>query len=207
MEVEMLMPAHYRTAHHLQRSHFSSHPESRSMSRRKALVALDRCGQKLIMDISLTPIASQGRPCVLVGLYDACGRRRTEEVLRGCEVRLARMMNDMVEHRTEERRLRQRRGDTDTLLSQQVALQTVTAIAHELNQPMAAVSAYSEVALHEAAGLVVPEKLRHALHACVEQAQLAGQALNLLHEFMHKGYVLKEQMGINELVQVAMAAA
>lgn len=47
-----------------------------------------------------------------------------------------------------EARFLEQRDDRNFLLQQHIALQTASAIAHEINQPLTAISAYSEVALH-----------------------------------------------------------
>ncbi len=207
LQVEMLIVERDRSGYLHYRRDFSSQPEQLPISHEKELVALCRDGREIPVDISLRRLHAQGLPCNLITLYDASGRRKAEDALRISEERLLGIMQDMTEHRASERRLRDRRSERESLLSQQVAIQTATAIAHELNQPLAAVSAYSEVALHELANFDCPEKLRRALHGCAEQAQRAGQALHELLEFLQKGDVVAAPMDINESVRDAIAFA
>lgn len=121
----------------------------------------------------------------------------------GQAVRIVGVMQDITEQKLAENRLREQRVAMETLLKRQVAAQTASAIAHELNQPLAALSAYSEVALHELEGIVAPEKLARALSGCVEQAHRAGSKLHELMEFLHQGDQVPEPMDLAETVREA----
>lgn len=125
----------------------------------------------------------------------------------GRAVRFVGVMQDITRQRFIERKLQEQRFETETLLKRQIAAQTASAIAHELNQPLAAVSAYSEVAMRELAKLECPEKLSHALSCCVEQAQHAGQTLHELLDFLQKGDLVTEAIDINGIVRDAIAIA
>lgn len=120
-------------------------------------------------------------------------------------VRIVGVMQDITDKKLIESRLREQRTGMESLLKRQVAAQTASAIAHELNQPLAALSAYSEVALHELGKIEVPEKLSRALHRCVEQAQRAGKTLHELLEFLQRGELLPETLDIRETIMEAVA--
>lgn len=123
----------------------------------------------------------------------------------GKAMRIVGVMQDVTEQKSIENKLREQRVDMEALLKRQVAAQTASAIAHELNQPLAALSAYSEVALREIGGMDCPEKLHRALVRCVEQAQRAGKTLHELLEFLHRGDLVPEQLDIGETVMEAIA--
>ncbi|PSJ15769.1 sensor histidine kinase, partial [Nitrosomonas supralitoralis] len=75
------------------------------------------------------------------------------------------------------------------------------AIAHELNQPLAAMSAYSEVALHAIFNDGLQSgQLKRALEGCVEQAQRAGRSLHELLAFLQKSELVTERLNLNELI-------
>lgn len=313
LSIENLMPARYRAVHLQYRAAFSSQPAKRPMSSGQALFALNRDGQELPVNISLSPFKAQGRLYVLVTLYDASRHRQAEDALRlseerlqlakraagfgifdrdltkntlhwdersrelwgldpeeavtyekfvegihpedraarqaaidraldpasngeyradfrvirrndgvsswvattgrvffesGRAVRLVGVMRDITEHKVIERRLRERRAERESLLGQQVAVQTASAIAHELNQPLAAISAYGEVAL-QALGrdAVSSETLNRALKGCVDQAQRAGQSLHELLNFLHKGELVTAPIDLNGIVHEALSIA
>ena len=84
----------------------------------------------------------------------------------------------------------------------QVASQTAAAIAHDLNQPLNAVAAYSAAALQMLrAGNPQPEKLEHAIESSAQQAQRAGRVVRELLEFMNSGDLQTEAVNLNELVR------
>jgi len=122
----------------------------------------------------------------------------------GRAVRIVGVMQDVTEQKQIDSRLREQRAAMELLMKRQVASQTASAIAHELNQPLAALSAYSEVALHELANIECPEKLSRALNRCVEQAHRAGKTLHELMEFLQRGDLVVEAIDLNETVVEAV---
>ena len=95
--------------------------------------------------------------------------------------------------------------ERESLLQQQVAFQTASAIAHELNQPLFAIAANSEAALRMLKdGNPQPEKLITALDANARQAQRAGQSTRHLLEFLNESNIATEALNINEEVVAAL---
>lgn len=126
----------------------------------------------------------------------------------GRAIRLVGVVRDVTEHKVFEKKLQEQRAETETLFKQQVAAQTVSAIAHELNQPLAAVSAYSEVALHALQTDTVDSvNLKKALEGCVKQAHRAGQSLHELLAFLQKGELITERFNLNDIVKEALDIA
>ncbi|MGZ8955198.1 MAG: PAS domain S-box protein, partial [Methylovulum sp.] len=84
--------------------------------------------------------------------------------------------------------LSDRRDQMEQEFRLHVASQTVAAIAHELNQPLAAISVYAEVALTLLkTGNQNPQKLSHVMENCALQAQRAGEVIRQLMTVLHKG--------------------
>lgn len=116
--------------------------------------------------------------------------------------RLFVFIRDITERKRAESALKSLQEEMEQLTRFQVASQTVAAIAHELNQPLSAVSSYAEAALRLLrAGNPQPEKLTHALEGSAAQAQRAGRVLGELFAFMRKGEIQTEPLDINEVVQ------
>jgi len=133
------------------------------------------------------------------------GRMHFED---GHATRLVGVVRDVTEQKTHEKKLQEQRTESETLFTQQVAARTASAIAHELNQPLAAISAYSEVALHALqTDTADPVKLKRALEGCVEQAQRAGRSLHELLAFLQKGDLITESLDLNDIVKEALAIA
>ena len=123
----------------------------------------------------------------------------------GLAVRLIGTVNDITEHVQLEEEVRARRQAMELLAHQQIASQTAAAIAHEINQPLISVSAYSEAALHMLRdGVKRKDKLKRALEGAVQQAQRAGRALHELLDFLHKGETATESLDLNQVVSEAV---
>ena len=123
----------------------------------------------------------------------------------GQATRLLGVARDITDQKILEKTLQEHRSEMESLFKQQVASQTVSAIAHELNQPLAAISAYSEVALHAFNDAnFSPDKLKHALESCVAQAQRAGNSLHELLAFLQKGELVTARFDLNKAVKEAL---
>ncbi len=135
------------------------------------------------------------------------GRGRTF-FQEGRAIRGIGVVRDASTERQQEREEQERRGEMELLLSRQVATQTAAAIAHELNQPLVSISAYSEAALRMLqSGRMKPDKLAHVLEGAMEQAHRAGRTLHELLDFLHKGEASTELVDINAIIREAIAIA
>ena len=102
----------------------------------------------------------------------------------------------------------ERRNEMETLQKFQVAAQTAAAFAHELNQPLSAISSYCEAALI----MLKPdnpdlEQLRIAIAESEQQALRAGEAIrNMLEALSMKEFPV-EGFDLNEEVREVVAHA
>ena len=120
--------------------------------------------------------------------------------------RLIGVTRDITEQKILQKKLQAQRNETENLIKQQVAARTASAIAHELNQPLAAISAYCEVVLHALlSDSFNSEDLRKALEGCVEQAQRAGRSLHELLAFLQKGELITERLILNDVINEALS--
>lgn len=126
----------------------------------------------------------------------------------GQPVRLLGLMRDITELKAIEHQSHKRHSETESLLKQQIAMHTASAIAHEINQPLAAISAYSEVALHSLQNNHInSESLYRALEGCVTQAQRAGDTLHELMNFLNQRELIVEPADINHLIKASIEIA
>lgn len=124
---------------------------------------------------------------------------------KGRAYRLVGVVRDVTEEKKLQKKLQAQQAETENLVKQQIAACTASAIAHELNQPLAAISAYSEVALQALNNKTVNSNdLRKALQGCVEQAQRAGLSLHELIAFLQKGDIETEPLDLNDIVKEAL---
>jgi PAS domain S-box-containing protein len=102
--------------------------------------------------------------------------------------------------------LNERRNDLEHSFRVTLATQTIAAIAHELNQPLAAISSYADVALRlYQSDKPDSQKLSYVLEACVQQAQRAGEVIRNLFSHLNKIDSVNKLIDINLLVKEAFA--
>lgn len=130
-------------------------------------------------------------------------------LLTGADTRAAHLTGvnlDITERRQAEqaRRARQLESERDT--NAEIASQTVAALAHELNQPLNAVAAYSEAALRLLQGdRFDRDKLAHAVEQSARQAQRAGRVIRELMSFLRGSAIVTEVLDLNEVVRTTLA--
>jgi C4-dicarboxylate-specific signal transduction histidine kinase len=174
----------------------------------------DRATTEATMTCSLFPRADGANQAV----YRVVGRDdgRVRHVMANWKVlfknqrpvRMIGTVRDVSEHKRLKQELQERRGEMELFSKQQIAAQTAAAIAHELNQPLVSVAAYSEAALRMLrAGNKSPERLQRALEGSMEQAQRAGRTLHELLDFLHKGEARAEPLHIGDIVHESIVIA
>lgn len=115
---------------------------------------------------------------------------------------------DVTEQRRAELALNARdaiQAETEHFSQSQAASQTIAALAHELNQPLNAITAYSGVAVRLLrSGRGNPGKLRQALKACAQQAIRAGSTVRELLAFLTPSALDMAPLDLNNLVRSAV---
>jgi C4-dicarboxylate-specific signal transduction histidine kinase len=110
---------------------------------------------------------------------------------------------------TEERRAREliaKHRDAAHRTARLIALgEFASAVAHELNQPLAAIATYNHSCMRMLqAGKADPDQLLQAMHICRDQAKRAGRIIQRLRGLLrHPGPALAEQ-DLNELVAAVL---
>ncbi|MFA6920900.1 MAG: PAS domain S-box protein [Gallionella sp.] len=115
---------------------------------------------------------------------------------------------DMTSQKIMEMEVSKRRNEMEYLQKKYLAAQTAAAIAHELNQPLLAISAYSEAALM----LMKTEKpdlgkIYKAVEGSERQSHRAGQAIRKLLEFLSIKELSTEAFDLNEEIHSILNAA
>lgn len=122
--------------------------------------------------------------------------------------RIVGIVRDITQRKQREKMLQQHRNETEALFKQQVAMLTASAIAHELNSPLTAISAYSEVALHTLEEMPSNcSPAQDAMKSCFEQAQLAGHKLYELLNFLQNNTAESEILDLNQVIEDALLLA
>ena len=81
-KIEMLVPDRQRGQHHLHREHFHQQPKIRRMGSGLDLLGRRRDGSEFSVEISLSPVTTNGETMVLSVIRDISDRKRVEEELR-----------------------------------------------------------------------------------------------------------------------------
>lgn len=116
-------------------------------------------------------------------------------------------LRDLGERKRAEAALQTWNDEMERLMRFHVARQTIAAIAHELNQPLVAISSYTEAALRLLrAGNPQPDRLLHALEQSAAQAQRAGGVARELLTYLSQEEAGTEPVDLNALVCKVMGA-
>lgn len=108
-------------------------------------------------------------------------------------------VRDITERKRLEKEILERRNEMAKLQALQIAAQTATAIAHELNQPLMAIASYNETALI----LLKTEKpnleiVRKTIEGSERQAHRAGDSIRELLEFLSMKEFSTEAFDLNK---------
>ncbi|MEF8728151.1 MAG: PAS domain S-box protein [Accumulibacter sp.] len=144
-----------------------------------AEVEINRCdGTPLPVDGVSAAIEYQGRRAVHVMMRDAMPRKQAEALVR------------------------QHREEMERTLALQVAHQTVAGIAHELNQPLNAITTLAEAARQQLhGGNPLPVPLASALEGIAHGAQRAGCVVHELMGFLRRAERTPEAFDLAALLQ------
>jgi two-component system CheB/CheR fusion protein len=109
---------------------------------------------------------------------------------------------DITERRGAEEEVRLRQSELAHLHRVYTAGELVTILAHEINQPLAAIASYSEASLQRLRqGEAVPDALIHDLEQTALQAQRAGRTIRELRSFLAKGEAGDARSDLNAAVR------
>ncbi len=112
------------------------------------------------------------------------------------------VMEDITHRKNLEEKSEEHGRQMDALMKEQLIAQTAAALAHELNQPLEAIAAYSEVALRAMqAESGWSEQMQRAVLGCNLQAQRAGQVLHDLIGQLRTESNDKQFFDLNALVR------
>ena len=115
---------------------------------------------------------------------------------------------DTTEQKHREKEAMGWRNEMAELRKMQIAAQTATAIAHELNQPLLAIATYSEAVLKLLnAGKPEFGKIVKAINSCEQQAQRAGKTIHELLDFLSLKEIPVEAFDLNKTINDVVRAA
>ncbi len=117
---------------------------------------------------------------------------------------------DITEHRSAEEQVRLHQAELAHVARLSTMGEMATGLAHEINQPLAAIASYSDACLRMInSGNVNNDKLLNALKQTSAQSKRAGDIIRRIRDFVRKQESQKTLVNVNDIVQdtVEFAAA
>ncbi|MGH6736690.1 MAG: sensor histidine kinase [Methyloceanibacter sp.] len=183
--VSMLMPSPYREEHDRYISRYLTTGEKRIIGIDRVVTGQRADGSTFPMKLEVGEMRSGERRFFTGFVSDLTERQQTAHQLQELQTELAR-------------------------LSRLTAMgEMASTLAHELNQPLSAISNYLQGCGRLLEGIDHPNapKVRDALGETTKQTLRAGQIIRQLREFVARGETEKQAENINKLVEEASALA
>ena len=182
--VNILMPAPYRAAHDGYIERYLRTGERRIIGIGRVVTGRRKDGETFPMELQ-------------VGEFTFAGRRYFTGFAR-----------DLTERQGAERRIQDLQAELLHASRLSVMGQMASTMAHELNQPLTAVTNYLEAGRQLlATGAGGPERINEMMEKAIAQAQRAGDVIRRLRGFVGKGETERSIQSLNQLVEEALALA
>jgi len=183
--VKILMPAPYRDEHDHYLDRYRTTGERRIIGIGRVVVGLRRDGSTFPMELAVGEMRSGDRRYFTGFIRDLTERQKTE-------ARLQELQSELVH------------------ISRLTAMgEMASTLAHELNQPLSAISNYLKGAQRLLARSTDENStvMRDALEKAADQAMRAGQIIRRLRDFVSRGETERRVESIAKLVEEASALA
>jgi len=173
--LETLIPPRFREAHREYVAHYFAAAVNRPMGVGRDLTGLRRDGSEFAIEVSLSPIVLDEQLLVAAWVHDAQARRKLEAEVRQYQAQLAHVARVAF------------------------ASEMVGGIAHELSQPLAAITGYAEaIQMRLAREPELAAEMATLTEPLTEQAVRAGQIVRSLRDF------IKDQEPVTETVRLGL---
>ena len=176
--VETLIPERFRDRHVGYRKDFHSAPSSRAMGAGRDLFGRRKDGSEFPVEVGLNPIHTTEGLSVLASVIDITARKAAEEEAS-------------------------RRREQVELLGRVSLLGEMTAsLAHELNQPLAAIVNNATAAMqYIEQGKIDPEQLQEILTDVVGDGRRAHDIMRNVRSAIKKGSAIRGRINLNDVVK------
>jgi PAS domain S-box-containing protein len=175
--VDVLVPGRSAGLHASYRANFRAAPEARAMGAGRELFARRKDGTEFPVEVGLSPIQTPQGLLVLANVVDISARLAADEEAR-------------------------RRREQVELLSRVSLLGEMTAsLAHELNQPLAAIMNNAAAAMeYIERGSLDPKQLQEILTDVVADGRRAHDIMRNVRSAIKKGSAIRGRINLNDVV-------
>jgi two-component system sensor kinase FixL len=183
--IDMLMPSPYREAHDGYLERYLATGERRIIGIGRVVVGRRKNGGTFPMELAVGEVSREGHRLFTGFIRDLTDRQQTE-------ARLQELQSELLH------------------VSRLSAMgQMAATLAHELNQPLTAVTNYCQAMRRILAGGAGPDlaRLHEAVELSAEQALRAGQIIRRLRDFVARGETEKRIENVAKMVEEASALA
>ena len=176
--VEILLPERFGTSFESDRANFFIASEARAMGSHAQLFARRKDDSEVPIEISVNSVQTPHGLVVLANVVDVSARLAAEEVAR------------------------RSREQVDLLGRVSLLGEMTASLAHELNQPLAAIvnNATAAMQYHEQ-GRLKPEQLEDILNDVVADGRRAFDVMQNVRNAIKKGAAIRGRINLNDLVQ------
>lgn len=181
--VSRLMPSPYREMHDSYLERYLRTGERRIIGIGRVVVGQRKDGTTFPMELA-------------VGELNSDGRRRFTGFVR-----------DLTERQSREKRLQELQNELLHVARLSEMGQMASALAHELNQPLAAISNYLQACQRFAENPAALPRMREVLQKAAGQTARAGQIIRRLRQFIEKGETDRAPESLTKTVEEAAALA
>jgi two-component system, LuxR family, sensor kinase FixL len=180
--VGMLMPSPYREQHDSYIARYLATGERRIVGVSRVVVGQRKDGSTFPIELAVGEVAA-GEQTLFTGF-----------------------IRDLTERQERERRLHEVQAELIHMSRLSELGQMVSALAHEVNQPLTAIHNYLQAGRHLCASGEI-DKAQALLGKAIEQSERASAIISRLREFVRKGEASRQRESLPKLIEEASALA
>ena len=215
--IEIFVPRKIQNEHVVYRDQYVTDQKPRSIDAKKSLVGIRKDGSEIPIEIGLSPYYAADKRFTIASIRDVSVRikieaelRQSREILeKRVEERTAdlqsanvKLKQEMNEKQRMEERARQQQAELTHVSRLSLLGEMSSGLAHELNQPLAAISNYSQGCIRRLkSGMGETESLIQAMGRITSEANRASDIITRLRKFVRKEELQRTCISVNDVVQ------